>query len=110
MQQNNIEQFSDALNIDEYNNVDTYVLTSGILYTEDIIVEVVKAQEYENASDSDSEEETALKTPSRDFSAESLQNLEQIFNAMKSTDDATFKELRVLRRKLYETKFCKVKQ
>lgn len=33
LQQNNIEQSNDALNIDEHNNFDTNILTSGIFYT-----------------------------------------------------------------------------
>lgn len=56
------------------------------------------------------EEENVLKTSRHACATQRLQNLDQYFEVMESVDDAAFNILRVFRRKLNETKFCKVKQ
>jgi len=110
VQQNNIKQFNNVLNIDDYTTVDDDVLTSGILSSEDIVTEVVKAHEKASeCSHSDSEDEILPKKVTCSSAVESLQNLSQFFEAIE-TDDETFNALSVLRRKLNETKFCKAKQ
>lgn len=83
LQQTNIKQFNDVLNIDEYNNIDDNVLTSGIFCSEEIIVEVVKPQEQEITSDSDLVEEIVLETQTHTCAAESLQKFEEILKQWK---------------------------
>lgn len=85
----------------EYNNVDDDGLTSGILSTKVITVEMSETKEHEKASDSDSEEEElSLKHQHMLMLQSHYKTLISFLKELKNTDDAAFKIIKCFTTKI----------